>query len=42
MDTAATALDVFGLRLATGASGKPVTEAFKVGTNAARLAAALQ
>jgi predicted AlkP superfamily pyrophosphatase or phosphodiesterase len=41
MDTAATALDVLGLKLAAGAAGKPVTEAFKPDTNAARFAAAL-
>jgi predicted AlkP superfamily pyrophosphatase or phosphodiesterase len=38
MDTAATALRVLGLELAAGAQGKPVTEAFKPGSGAARLA----
>ncbi|MET0556199.1 MAG: alkaline phosphatase family protein [Vicinamibacteria bacterium] len=39
MDTAATALDVLGLRLAADAVGKPVVEAFVPGSAAARTAA---
>ena len=39
MDTAATALDVLGLRLAADAVGKPVVEAFVPGSTAARTAA---
>jgi len=42
MDTAATALDVLGLKLAAGATGKPVIEAFKPQSSAARFAAALR
>lgn len=42
MDTAATALDVLGLRLANGATGKPVAEAFRPESSAARLAASLR
>jgi predicted AlkP superfamily pyrophosphatase or phosphodiesterase len=38
MDTAATALDVLGLRLAGDAQGKPVVEAFVPGSAAARTA----
>jgi predicted AlkP superfamily pyrophosphatase or phosphodiesterase len=41
MDTAATALDILGLKLAAGASGIPVTEAFKPQSAAARFAASL-
>lgn len=39
MDTAATALDVLGLRLAADAVGKPVVESFVPGSAAARTAA---
>jgi predicted AlkP superfamily pyrophosphatase or phosphodiesterase len=41
MDTAATALDVLGLKLASTAVGKPVVEAFRPDTDAARLAASI-
>jgi predicted AlkP superfamily pyrophosphatase or phosphodiesterase len=39
MDTAATALDILGLKLGAGAAGTPVKEAFKPGSTAARFAA---
>lgn len=42
MDTAATALDVLGLKLAANAPGKPVAEAFRPESSAARLAASLR
>jgi predicted AlkP superfamily pyrophosphatase or phosphodiesterase len=42
VDTAATALGVLGLKLAAGAPGKPVTEAFKPESNVARLAASVR
>jgi arylsulfatase A-like enzyme len=41
VDTAATALDILGLKLAATAVGKPVTEAFKPESAAARFAASL-
>lgn len=42
MDTAATALDVLGLKLAANATGRPVVEAFRPESSAARLAASLR
>jgi predicted AlkP superfamily pyrophosphatase or phosphodiesterase len=42
IDTAATALGVLGLKLASGAPGKPVTEAFKPESSAARFVASLR
>ena len=42
MDTAATALGVLGLKLATGAPGKPVAEAFKPESSAARFVASVR
>lgn len=41
MDTAATALDILGLKLGAGALGTPVKEAFKPESAAARFAASL-